>query len=426
MKIKKLLVISLMVLMTASLFWACNKTGSETMEPEGPVTLSMWSFTNELESAIAHFEELNPNISIELTIVPTEDYPTKLKPTLKSGENAPDIFTGEASFIKQFLDAGYYDSLEQAPYNVDASKLLPYTVDIGRNPAGEICALSWQGTPGGVFYRRSLAKEFFGTDDPKEIAKKFSSWDAMLDTAREIKEKSNGTVFLIPGIGDLQNMIMAQRDNPWVVDGKLVIDPQMIDFFDIAKQFEDEDLHGHIGQWSPAWFDSMKSETNVFAQLLPTWGLHYVMKPNAPDSSGDWAVCKGPFDWYWGGTWLGVYKNSKNKAAAWKFVKMMTLDDDFSEYWAKETGDFLSNTKVVEKIKDTFSDEYLGGQNHYAYFYEAAKGINGSLFSAYDQEINGMFMNQLSLYVEDQVSKDEAIANFKSEVANAYPDLIVE
>jgi len=386
----------------------------------------MWSFTNELERPIEYFEERHPNITIELTIVPTEDYPTKLKPTLKSGENAPDIFTGEASFIKQFIDAGFYDVLEQDPYNVNASKLLDYTVDIGRNDDGKIVALSWQATPGAVFYRRSLAKEYFGTDDPAEIGKLFTSWEKMLDTGRVIKEKSNGEVFLIPGIGDLSNMIMAQRDNPWVVNGKLVIDPQMIDFFDVAKQFKDEGLEGQIGQWSPAWFDAMKADTNVFCMLLPTWGLHYVMKPNAPDSSGDWAACKGPFDWYWGGTWLGVYEGSEHKAAAWEFVKMMTLDDEFMEWWAKETGDFLSNTDVVEKIKDDFSDEYLGGQNHYDYFYEAAKGIDGSLFSSYDQEINGMYMNQVSLYVEDQVSKDEAIANFKSEVANAYPDLIVD
>jgi ABC-type glycerol-3-phosphate transport system substrate-binding protein len=416
---KKIILIALCVVL-AGTFVGCPE------KKIGPANLAMWSFTNELERPIEYFEEKNPTITVELTIVPTEDYPTKLKPVLKSGEGAPDIFTGEAAFIKQFIDAGYYDVLEQAPYNVDASPLLKYTVDIGRNPEGKICALSWQGTPGAIFYRRSLAKQFLGTDDPAEVAKYFASWDKMLETGRIVKEKSAGSVYLISGIGDLNNMIMAQRDNPWVVNGKLVVDPQMVDFFDVAKTIRDEGLDGQIGQWSPAWFDAMKANTNVFCMLLPTWGLHYVMKPNAPDSSGDWGACKGPYDWYWGGTWLGVYKNSKFKAQAWEFVKMMTLDPEFLEWWAKETGDFLSHTKVVEKIKDTFAEPYLGGQNHYQYFFEAAKGIDGHLFSAYDQEINGMYFNQLNLYIENQVTKDQAMANFKSEVANAYPDLIVE
>jgi len=421
MKLKKLILIGLCVVL-AGMLLGCP----EGKKDQGPVTLQLWSFTNELEKPIEYFQERHPDITIEYTIVPSEDYPTKLKPTLKSGENAPDIFTGEAAYIVQFMEAGFYDSLEQDPYNVDASKLMDYTVDIGTNADGNICALSWQATPGAIFYRRSMAKEFLGTDDPAEVATYFETWDKMLDTGRMIKDQSGGEVYLIPGISDLQNMIMAQRDNPWVVDGKLVIDPQMIDFFDVAKTFKDEALEAQIGQWSPAWFDAMKADSNVFTMLLPTWGLHYVLKPNAPDSSGDWGACAGPYSWYWGGTWLGVYKNSEHKAEAWEFVKMMTLDDEFMTWWAKETGDFLSNTDVVEAIKDDFSEEYLGGQNHYQYFYEAAQKIDGSLFGAYDQELNGMYMNQINLYVEDQVTKEEAIQNFKDEVMSAYPELIVE
>jgi ABC-type glycerol-3-phosphate transport system substrate-binding protein len=426
MKIKKLILISIVCVLASVMFFGCPGKKDVTDTIDEPVTLSLWSFTNELERPIEYFEERNPLITIELTIVPSEDYPTKLRPILKSGEGAPDIFTGEAAFIKQFIEAGFYDVLEQAPYNVNASSLLKYTVDLGRNPDGKIVALSWQGTPGGIFYRRSLAKQFLGTDDPAEVAKYFTTWDKMIETGNMVHDQSNGEVFLIPGIGDLQNMVLAQRSKPWVVDGKLFLDPKMVDYFDVAKQFRDEGLEAQIGQWSPAWFDSMKADTNVFCQFMPTWGLHYVMKPNAPDSSGDWGVVKGPYDWYWGGTWLGIYKDSKNKAASWEFVKMMTLDPEFGEWWAKETGDFLSNNKVVDKIKGDFSEPYLGGQNHYEYFAEAAKGIDGSLFSSYDQEINGMFFNQVLLYVEDQVTKEEAIANFKSEVANAYPDLIVE
>lgn len=395
-------------------------------QDDGPVTLELWSFTNELERPIAYFQERHPNITINYTIVPHEDYPTKLKPTLKSGEGAPDIFTGEAAFIVDFMNAGYYDNLEQDPYNVDANKLIGYTVDIGRNAQGQICALSWQATPGAIFYRRSMAKEYLGSDDPDVVATYFTSWEKMIQTGEMIKQKSGGTVYLFPGIGDLQNMIMAQRSNPWVVDGKLVIDPAMVAFFDIAKQFKDKGLEAQIGQWSPAWFDAMKAESNVFMFLMPTWGLHYVLKPNAPDSSGDWGMCASPFAWYWGGTWLGVYKNSEHKEQAWEFVKMMTLDDEFGEWWAKETGDFLSNTNVVDAIVDDFSEPYLGGQNHYQYFYEAAMKIDGSLFSAYDADVNGMFMNQLNLYLENQVTKEQAIQNFKDEVANAYPDLIVQ
>jgi ABC-type glycerol-3-phosphate transport system substrate-binding protein len=424
MKLKKIILIGLVALLAGSMFFGCKPSTDGGLDPDVPVTLSLWSFTDELERPIAYFQERNPNITIELTIVPTEDYPTKLRPVLKSGEGAPDIFTGEAAFIKQFLDAGFYDNLEQAPYNVDASPLAAYTVELGRDTAtGAISALSWQVTPGGYFYRRSIAKDVFGTDDPAEIGEKVNTMEKFIETGKMLKEKG---YFLVPGTGDLQNMVMAQRSAPWVVDGKLNLEDVMISYFDSAKVLYDEGLEAQIGQWSPAWFDSMKMDSKVFGHLLPTWGLHYVMKPNAPDSSGDWAVCQPPSNFYWGGTWIGVYKGSEKKEAAWAFVKMMCLDPEFGEWWATETGDVISNMPVVEKIKGTFSDEYLGGQNHYEYFAAAAKNIDGSLFSSEDANINPMFFNQVALYVNGEKSKDQAIADFKAEVSSAYPDLIVE
>jgi len=65
----------------------------------------------------------------------------------------------------------------------------------------------------------------------------------------------------------------------------------------------------------------MKADSNIFGYVLPTWGLHYVLKANAPDSSGDWGLTNGPSSYFWGGTWLGIYVNSKKKDAAWKFVR---------------------------------------------------------------------------------------------------------
>ena len=51
----------------------------------------------------------------------------------------------------------------------------------------------WQGCPGTMIYRRDIAKEVFGTDDPAEVQKKVADWDTFKATAEELKEK--GTFF---------------------------------------------------------------------------------------------------------------------------------------------------------------------------------------------------------------------------------------
>lgn len=54
---------------------------------------------------------------------------------------------------------------------------------------------------------------------------------------------------------------------------------------------------------------------------------------------------------------------------------------------AKETGDIVTNIDVQDKIKDSFSEPYLSGQNHYAEFCKYTKKIKGTLEQSTDREI---------------------------------------
>jgi len=424
---KKIVVLLLVLAVLGQFAFANGK--QETTGAAKTGKLVIWSFTNELEKPIEFFKQQNPGVEVEFVIVPTEDYLAKIKPTLKTGANAPDVFTGEAAFILDLVEGGYFDDLYKAPYNAKSliGDIAPYVVKIGTSADGGLRALSWQSTAGGVFYRRSIAKKYFGTDDPKEVAKLFSSWDNLIATARKLNTDSKGAVKMITGSGDLFNIFFAGRKSPYVnAASEFVLDPTILTYMKLSKTFRDEDLDAKTGQWAPAWFNAMKMDGNVFTFILPTWGLHYVLKTNAPDSSGDWGVVQGPASYFWGGTWLGVYKNSKVKELAFEFVKMMTLNADFLKYWAKETGDFLGNTKIVAEIKGTFSEPYLGGQNHYEYFASQLSGIQGGLMTKYDQQINNFIANATTSYIEGTKTLDEAVAQIKADVKTAYPELIVK
>jgi ABC-type glycerol-3-phosphate transport system substrate-binding protein len=136
-----------------------------------------------------------------------------------------------------------------------------------------------------------------------------------------------------------------------------------------------------------------------------------------------------PSSYYWGGTWLGIYSKAKkaNKMIAWEFIKMLCLDDEYMERYVKKTGDFISNMKVVEKIKNSFSDEFLNGQNHYAYYCEEAKKINGSLITEYDQVVEQAIGNRLNEYLTgDITSYDWLIKAIKTDIKTAYPELKVD
>jgi len=390
-------------------------------------TLSVWSFTDELKKFIDEFERCNPHVRIDLTIVPCEEYLNKIRPVLRSGRNAPDVFTAEYANVVDLVESGFYEDLGKAPYKANTSDMFPYIVEVATDSGGRLRALSWQAVPGGILYRRGVANQYLGTDDPEKIGRMLSTPEKFLATARLLKQKSGGKVKIIAGYGDYQHFPLALRKKAFVTRGKLNIEQCILDYFDLAKIMVDEELTAEIGTWSPPWFENMNDHQPEFmCYVLPTWGLHYVIKPNGRDTAGDWGLCEGPAVYFWGGTWVGIYKNSENKEAAWKFVKFMTLERDSQEWWARETGDFISNKAVINKIKYDFADPQLAGQNHYEFYARLANKINGSLLKKYDLDIRNFLMGAINNYVEGTMTKQEAIKQFKADVKNAFPDVRVE
>lgn len=400
--------------------------------------LVVWSFTDELQKMLGYYQKANPDVQIDFVLVPNDVYQSKLKPVLQSGQGAPDVFTLEAAYVKGYVGSGWMGDLTSLA-NGAGKNTLKYTKDVVTDANGKIRGMSWQGTPGAFFYRRSIAKAYLGTDDPVKVQAMVKDLKSFVATGEKLKTASKGKAVLISSTGDLFQVFKSGRKSPWVVNNALVVDPVMESLMDVAKTFKDKGYEGRQGQWSEGWFAGMKgaladekgAPVEVFGYLLPTWGLHYVLKPNAKsadgkvDTSGDWAMVQGPIPYFWGGTWLAAYSKTKMKPEAEKLIAYLTTNEEFLTAWAKDTGDFVSNTAVVNKIKDTYKEPFLGGQNHYAAFATMAANVNAKVLSGYDQEIESIFQEQLAAYQNGEKDKKTAIQDFKDGVAAQFPDLKV-
>lgn len=396
--------------------------------------LVVWTFSDELKGMIEnHYLKDNPNLGyqVEVVVVPNENYQTKLDPVLASGKNAPDVFALEAAYLKKYVDSDYTMDLSKLGFKSEEAPILKYVMDLSKNANGQLKALSWQGTPGAFFYRKSLAKEYLGVSEPNEVQPLLSDFDKFYQTSKAVYDKSGGKVKGISSLGDIAQVFFADRSQGWVVDGKFVIDPQIDKLFDFAKQMQQGKLTSQAEQWTESWFAGM-SDDSVFGYFLPTWGLHYVLKANAENATtgkttaGDWAMVQGPASYFWGGSFLGVREGTSMQKASKDLVDYFTMNEAFLEAWAKETGDFVSNKNVVSKIKDSYSEPFLAGQNHYAAFAEMADGIDASILTGYDQEIQRLMNEQLTAYANGEKDKETAMKDFKAAVQNAYPDLIIE
>jgi multiple sugar transport system substrate-binding protein len=429
---KFMLPLAMLVAMITPLF--AGGTQEEAVEiPDSfeGMTLSIITFTGEWQDqgVVADFEE-RTGATVDMQIVPLADYEAKIRPLLATGRNVPDIFVGEAAYVRQFVEAGYWTNLSQAPFNADTSGMYPYAAEMGTNADGDVVALTWQTTPGGWFYRRSLAEEYFGTDDPEVIGELFSDWDSVMEAAALLHEESDGRVKMFSGTGEtLFRIFYSARTIPWVnEDNEFAIDPQMLEFMRVAKEIRDAGYDAKLDDWSGPWFEAMNTapgDAEIFVWGWPTWGLFFVMNGQT-NALGDWAVAAPPEPFFWGGTWAGIYRDSPNKALAWEFIRMMTQDEEWMEAYALRAGEFMSNMAVMDRVKDGFTSETLGGQNPLAYFSEQTPFIDASAIQGYDYQINSIFAQVLNEYLDDQLTFDEAVDAIGARVQEALPRVTVQ
>lgn len=387
-------------------------------------TLEVWSSGEELGRFVEGFNKEYPDVTVNITVVPNADFLTKLTPTLASGQGAPDIFTGESDYVKYLVNSGYWDDLNQEPYNVGQYKddIWEYVLNVGTDDSGAVRALSWQASPGSILYRRDLAKEVLGTDDPDEVSQQLNSNAAMLDAAAKFSEKG---VKMFASWQDIMNMQFSNREQPWVVDDKLIIDDSMLEFMDMAKTISDNGYDLNVDPWAPEWSAAVESD-DTFCYVLPTWGYQFVVKPAADKTKGQWGLCQGPVPYVKGGTWLGIYKDSPNKDLAWAFMQYVTCNSEAQQAYAKEYGEYVSLKSADQALAAEDGEEVLGGQNLYQFYNEQMEKIPADLMTAYDGQLNTFFLSDTKLYATGEMSKEEAIEQFKKDALNAYPELTVD
>lgn len=448
MKRKKALAIGLSIATVASLM----NVGT-VFAADADKTINVWAFTDEVPGMIDKFKEANPDFDYDIntTIIATTDgaYQPALDQALAAGgAEAPDIYCAEAAFVLKYTQgdaSGYAATYKDLGIDVDKeikdADIAQYSVDIGTRD-GDVVALGYQATGGCFIYRRSIAKDTFGTDDPAEISKIIGggsgSWDKFFEAADKLKEKGYG---IVSGDGDIWHAVENSSDTGWIVDGKLNIDPKREEFLDLSKKMKDNGYSNDTQDWQDAWFADMKGEGEkpIFGFFGPAWLINYTIAPNCGGEAvgegtyGDWAVCDPPIGFFWGGTWLLANKDTTKAEAVGQIIDWITLnctEDGLQYKWANGTLNGEGGTKdsvassTVMKNSDGKLD-FLGGQDMFEYFVPANSYANGKNLTQYDETINQYWRDAVRTYTSGDKSRDDAIAAFKQNVADNL-DVIVE
>ena len=382
--------------------------------------LDVWGYNDEFKNAIYEkgygYKATHPNVKVDYKMWGLGSYKINLEhPSfVRKDGTLPDVMFFEEQELRKYAEAGLLLELDDL-YAKVKDKTENYPVKVATHN-GHVYAMSYKVYSGAIFYRRSLAKKYWGTDDPAEVQKKFKDLDTFLATARELKEKSDGKCKAVATTDDLFYAYKGARKQPWVVDYSLTIDPAMEKYMDVCKIMEDEGLVlSGANQWSQEWFDGMQ-KGKVMCYFLPEWGFTYALKTNAPGTAGDWAMCQGPSAWFWSGAWIAASKKTKAHVAAKEMIQYLATDEKFLEGFSKDNSVVVTNINVQNKLKNNFSDPFIGGQNWYKEFCDYAKKVDGSLSQASDNQIDDFWKKAVKAYANGGETKSQAIGEFKYNV----------
>jgi len=394
----------------------------------------MWTWASgQFDNVMAAYFAAHPDADWEFeeVVIDGNDYLTKLQQGYASGGDMPDILMGEISARASSFALNIWDNLEGEPYNFDRSLLLDYVPSVTSNAAGEIVGIENSQNPAFMAYKRDLALEYLGTDDPDELAAMFQTYEDYATIGQQVYEQSNGTVALFPGLQDVSTMmIMQQRDQCNLdEDGTLNVSGKIKPILETLEKLRDAHAAGNLNLWSTQWYANYGQSNNI---LFPSasWSITYQIEPNDPEgcARGNWGAFTPVGGGYgWGGTCYGIYKNSEVKEELWDYLQWVLLSKEGAEVM-KETSFFLplkslyTDPSFTEGTRTSF-----GNQQIYKFMMvDIASQIPSASLSIYDSMVNeSMDMVAQIMMADDTVTADEAYETYMEDLQAKVPDITV-
>ncbi len=405
------------------------------------VNVYCWNdeFKSRYEAYAADLAETH-GVEVNFVIVANENnaYQNNLDAALQGQEAAAaddkvDVFLIEADYASKYTKSDFtLDVMNDIGLTEeDLAGQYQYTKDIV-TVDGVQKGTTWQATPGLFAYRRSIAKEVLGTDDPTEVQNMLSDWTKFDETAAKMKDAG---YFMLSGYDDAYRTFSNNVSAPWVDGTKIVIDENIMKWVEQTKQYTDNGYNNKTTLWAPEWSADQGPAGKVFGFFYSTWGINFTLLGNSLENPegeqavgngiyGDYAVCEGPQAYYWGGTWICAAKGTDNIPFIKDMMQRLTCDAETMKQITLDTQDYTNNEAAMEELANSdYASDFLGGQNHIALFAEAAKKIDMSNISDYDQGLNEAMQQSFHEYFEGNVDEATALENFYTSAMEKYPEL---
>ncbi|AKM80980.1 MAG: hypothetical protein UT13_C0001G0016 [Candidatus Pacebacteria bacterium GW2011_GWF2_38_9] len=379
-----------------------SATSSATTQITTVTYWGLWEDSQILKQVIADFESKNPSIKIDYRKQSHQDYRERLQQAIDSG-NGPDIFRYHVSWVPMLSTS--LAAMPSSVMSLTEYKQIFYPVaSTNLQVGGQIVGIPMMYDGLALFYNKEMLKTA-NLDVP-------TTWAELRTAANRLTVPSNlnerrsdnitraglaiGNAGNVDNFSDILALLIIQNGgNPANANSQYVKDA--ITFYtNFVKQ-------------DKVWSDRLANSTTAFARgdvamiLAPSWRVHEVknLNPNL-----DFAVARVPqLDTEnpasWATFWAeGVSAKSKNKDAAWAFLKYLSTPEvlrkfynDASQYRA--FGEVYPRTDMASELQ---SSELVGAyladapiaKSWYMSSFTHDNGLNDQIIKYYEDAINAV------------------------------------
>jgi multiple sugar transport system substrate-binding protein len=381
----------------------------EQGQAQGEITVWAMGTEGEKLSVLAKdFEAANPNAKVNITAIPWDAAHDKIA-TAIAGRQTPDVSLIGTTYMAEFARSG---ALDPTPSMIDGAQFFPGGWDT-TVVNGTSYGVPWYVETRLLYYRTDLAQQA-GATVP-------TNWAELTAFAQAMKTRSGakwGLNLQAGGKGAWQTfMPFAWQAGGSITDEggrQFTLDsPQMVRALEFYKAFFAAEL-SPATLLRPGELEQGFVDGSFGGFFSGPWHIGLIKEQGGPSFEGRWAVARMPREAagtsFVGGGDLAVFKDARNRDAAWKFVQYLTRPE-VQVKWYEEVGDLPS-------VKSAWQDPKLSGDPLLRTFGEQLEDAKSPPAIATWEQVATVIDTHLERVVKGVTSPADAAKTMQSEATS--------
>lgn len=346
---------------------ACGRGAEDSGAKEGDAVsagkasgeISVWAMGTEGEklSVLADaFMKENPDAKVTVTPVPWDGAHNKIASAI-AGQQTPDVTMLGTTWVGEFAKTGALDVTP--PDFVDKADFFPGAWETGVVD-GTSYSVPWYVETRMLYVNKAVAQKAGVTKAPK-------TWDELTQAVKDLQAKGGAKwgTYLQPGQTGAWQTVMpfVWQNGGDIYDGsKFTLDsPQVVKALDYYKSFYDSGLSTRDriadGETEPKFLSG-----EIASFVSGPWHIGLLNDLGGEGKYDLWPMPSGSGDAtsFIGGSNMAVFKSSKNRDTAWKFVSYL-MKPDVQVKWYQTAADLPS-------VQAAWNNEALAGDKQLKLF----------------------------------------------------------